>query len=719
MRTRIVTRRLAIVIAIALTMSSPMGAQSAHELFQQALSKERAEGKLQEAIALYQRVIDVAGADHGLAAKALLQLGRCYETLGNAEARAAYERLIARYPDQTDLVAQAKARLAMLVRTPSAISTPALMTVQPLPDVGKDGELMALTPDGTKAIVMDYSKGQNLALYDLTKKQKRLLTDLDWLKGWTSFAVWSPDARRVAYLHFNYLSKASELRVTTLDGRLSVVYHIDFPHLLQPVGWTADGTTLVVVVQRPDKTWALGTLPATGGSFTPLRSLGWSYDYSDASPRLSPDGRFMAYLEGEKGVRDVHVVSLDGRDAFRITDHPADDLQPLWAPDSRHLAFTSTRLGSVALWTVEVKDGRPVGQPRKLKDGMQSTGLIDWTSRGIFYDQQTTTWDLYTLPMDLVQGRSTGSPRPISYSRTGRNVSPAWSPDGGRLAFVSSAAADPNRRYVVVMPAEGGQAREFLIPTTAWEYAQAPYDLRWFGDGRGLGLSGTDTRGTPAVFRLRLETGEWDTIPLSYEEFSTRTEWNRDGSAFYFARCGFAGDCKSANTGGIFERTVDGGAERLVYRSTPFNPLVSLEFSPDRKWLAFVERVIEATAGKPRIIVVDVATGESRMVLEAVNKLTDPWSLNLVDWTPSGELLVERIAGKNSEFLIVPVNGGVPRRAAIDGFPSSSTQETRPPLTGKWSPDGRSMVVSRVNRGHETFLIENPLAVTRAPTVSR
>ena len=68
---------------------------------------------------------------------------------------------------------------------------------------------------------------------------------------------------------------------------------------------------------------------------------------------------------------------------------------------------------------------------------MQSTESIDWTERGIFYSQWTSTWDLYTVPMDPVEGRAAGSPRPIPYSRTGRNVSPVWSPDGGSLAFVS------------------------------------------------------------------------------------------------------------------------------------------------------------------------------------------------------------------------------------------------------------------------------------------
>jgi Tol biopolymer transport system component len=705
----------AFVIATALALSLPLAAQSAHELFQQALSKERAEGNLPEAIKLYQRVVDTARTDHALAAKALLQLGRCYEQLGNAEARAAYERLIARYPDQTDLVAQAKSRLAALARTPSA---PAAMTVTSLSDISKDGELVTVAPDGTKAIVMDYSKGQiNLAVYDFSTKQKRRLTEF-W---YTFFAAWSPDARRVAF--HTSTSDASELRVTTLDGRSSVVYRNDGRESVQPVGWTPNGATLVVVVRRPDKTWTVGTLPAAGGSFTPLRSLGWSYDWSDGSARLSPDGRFIAYLDGEKGLRDIHVLSLDGRDAYRITDHPADDMDPVWSPDSRHLAFRSNRLGSVALWTVEVRDGKPVGQPVKLKDGMQSAGLIDWTERGIFYDQQARTWDLYTAPMDPIDLRATDSPRLIPYSRNGRNLNPVWSPDGGRLAFVSSAAVEPNRRYVVVMSADGSQAREFLIPTTAFDYPTSPNDLRWFGDGRGLGLSGIDSRGTPAVFRLRLETAEWDTTPLSTEKpggLGLTIEWNRDGSAFYFKR-------GLSQSGGIFERAFNGDTERPVYRSAQWVQNIGpLEFSPDRKWLAFQEWTA-ATGAKTltrRILVVDVVTGETRTVLGG-GASSDPSAPNdvgnLVGWSPSGELVIARrgTGGAAAETLLVPVDGGAPRSIAIPRFAPSRPGETPPDPIARLSPNGRSMVLARVSRGWDTFIIENPLAALRPTTASR
>jgi Tol biopolymer transport system component len=711
--------RSAIIIATTFALASPIGAQSAHELFQQALSKERAEGNLPEAIKLYQRVVDTASIDHALAAKALLQLGRCYEQLGNTEARTAYERLIARYPDQTELVAQAKSRLASLVRPPPA-STPGAITVRPLPDVG--AMTLAVSRDATKAIIWDLSKGQNLALHDFSNKQRRLLTDLDWSMGLINFPVWSPDERRVAYQQNNYQrgkDVTSELRVTTLDGRSSVAYRVDLYGGVQPVGWTPDGTSLIVVIARPDRTWTVGTLPAAGGQFTPLRSFGWSYDAGDGSPRVSPDGRFVAYLEGERGVRDIHVVSLDGRQAYRVTTDPADDFAPIWSPDGRRLAFKSNRLGSVSMWTVEIKDGQPTGQPVKLKDGMQAAQLIDWTAKGIVYLESWRSSDLFTVPMDPAQGRATGPARPISYWRTGRNVNPVWSPDGRRLAFVSSAAAEPNRRFVVVLPLDAGQAREFLIPTTSWQNLQAPYDLHWFGDGRGLGFSGHDTRGDPTVFRLLLDTGEWHTIP-SIGRYQTRTEWNHDGSAFYFARSTLG---KGEADGGIFERAVNGDTERLVYRAAPGGAIQSLQFSADRKWLAFRHSRFEGDTGTLAVLAVDVATGEARTVV------VEPIAVevNLLGWTPSGDLLVhkifgtlpEKLAGGTSEILRVPLNGGPSRPFAIPSIGPTPPGETSRQIVAKWSPDGQTMVIGRAGRGGETFVIENPLAAVRPTTTGR
>ena len=55
--------------------------QNGYDLFQKALAKERGEGNLKEAIALYQKVINET-KDDSLAARAQLRIGICYKKLG-------------------------------------------------------------------------------------------------------------------------------------------------------------------------------------------------------------------------------------------------------------------------------------------------------------------------------------------------------------------------------------------------------------------------------------------------------------------------------------------------------------------------------------------------------------------------------------------------------------------------------------------------------------
>jgi Tol biopolymer transport system component len=237
--------------------------------------------------------------------------------------------------------------------------------------------------------------------------------------------------------------------------------------------------------------------------------------------------------------------------------------------------------------------------------------------------------------------------------------------------------------------------------------------LRWFGNGRGIGFSGADNRGGWAVFRLLLETGDWDAIPLAGGFLLTRTEWNTDGSAFYVSQ-------SSANAG-IVERAVNGGIERFVYRSTkPRSSIQSLQFSPNRKWLAFWESSFEANKATEQILAVDVKTGETRTIIEEVN-VGGPRILRLQGWTPSGDLLIERAKstrGAASEVVLLSVNGGAPRPIALPIVSPRGPGEA-PDFSAKWSPDGRSMVLGRVSRGGQTFVIENPLATARAGAASR
>ena len=93
-------KRIALYFLIAVVAAA---AETPQELYQKALVKERSEGKLDEAIQLYRRAADSAGKDRALAAKALVQLGECYEKLEQMdEARSFYKKSVKMDPKLAD-----------------------------------------------------------------------------------------------------------------------------------------------------------------------------------------------------------------------------------------------------------------------------------------------------------------------------------------------------------------------------------------------------------------------------------------------------------------------------------------------------------------------------------------------------------------------------------------------------------------------------------------
>src|SRR5713101_8847678 len=86
----------------------------AEVLMQAAHQKQLVEGQMEEAIQLYKRIVQEHAGNRAVAAQALLEMGQCYEKLGNAEARKAYERLLRDYGDQNEAAVAARKRLAAL-----------------------------------------------------------------------------------------------------------------------------------------------------------------------------------------------------------------------------------------------------------------------------------------------------------------------------------------------------------------------------------------------------------------------------------------------------------------------------------------------------------------------------------------------------------------------------------------------------------------------------
>ena len=124
-------------------LTAAPSAQSGYDLFQKALATERADGNLQQAIKLYQRVAREFASDRALAARALVRMADCYVKLGDAQARAVYERIAREYPEQTAAVQEARSRLQ--VQEPPRPSSGDRLVWGPAPEVDLFG---TVSPDG-------------------------------------------------------------------------------------------------------------------------------------------------------------------------------------------------------------------------------------------------------------------------------------------------------------------------------------------------------------------------------------------------------------------------------------------------------------------------------------------------------------------------------------------------------------------------------------------
>ncbi len=99
---------------------------------------------------------------------------------------------------------------------------------------------------------------------------------------------------------------------------------------------------------------------------------------------LSPDGRHVAYtltisdVEANRNSSDVWVISVDGTQNRQLTDHPSNDRHPAWAPDSRTIAFESSRSGTGQIWLVSAAGG-PARQFTTLSTG---ASLPVWSPDG-------------------------------------------------------------------------------------------------------------------------------------------------------------------------------------------------------------------------------------------------------------------------------------------------------------------------------------------------
>jgi hypothetical protein len=156
----------------------------------------------------------------------------------------------------------------------------------------------------------------------------------------------------------------------------------------------------------------------------------------DVQPVFSPDGRHIAFASTRAGSWDIYAMDLDGKSVTQVTSGPAQDMHPTFSPDGTRLAYCSIggRSNQWELWVVNLatRERKMIGY------GLFPSWSPDKNIDRIAYQrarQRGSRWfSLWTL--DLVDGEARRITE-VAVSSNAAIVTPVWAPDGKRLAFTT------------------------------------------------------------------------------------------------------------------------------------------------------------------------------------------------------------------------------------------------------------------------------------------
>src|SRR6187431_1067614 len=79
----------------------------------------------------------------------------------------------------------------------------------------------------------------------------------------------------------------------------------------------------------------------------------------ETNPRVSPDGKWIAFTGRQYGNGDIYIMPVNGGDVKQITYHSGNDEVTSWSWDSKTIYFNSGRMGQVAGFKVSADGGTP------------------------------------------------------------------------------------------------------------------------------------------------------------------------------------------------------------------------------------------------------------------------------------------------------------------------------------------------------------------------
>jgi serine/threonine-protein kinase len=162
-------------------------------------------------------------------------------------------------------------------------------------------------------------------------------------------ASWTRDGKAITYS--NYWGTTRGIWSKPANGSSEAVRVYEPDREVVETLWSPDGEWLIMrtATDEPGGGDIIGIRPGVDRVATPLAATG----FSESSPSLSPDGRWMAYQSNESGQHEVYVVPFPNTGGAKRPISPSGGQEPLWSPRGNEI-FYRTPAGDMVAVEVEV-----------------------------------------------------------------------------------------------------------------------------------------------------------------------------------------------------------------------------------------------------------------------------------------------------------------------------------------------------------------------------